>query len=142
MVRLKPDPTYDGPYAYVASAFRRTRRTRYCTHMKSPRSVASAAVLLLAACAPASAQSTEPFDHVHLAVPDVERARDWYIQHMGGNVGETPETVSWGKWPGDHPLPVNPLFPQPPAPNPGPGRPPVHAVFAFQTAPPPGNPGG
>ena len=37
---------------------------------------------------------------------DVERARDWYIEHMGGNVGETPETVAWGKWPADHPLPI------------------------------------
>jgi len=25
---------------------------------------------------------------------------------MGGNEGETPETVAWGKWPGDHPLPI------------------------------------
>jgi catechol 2,3-dioxygenase-like lactoylglutathione lyase family enzyme len=68
------------------------------------------AFLLVAACTPARAQVIEPFDHVHLAVPDVERARDWYIQHMGGTVGETPETVAWGKWPGDHPLPVQLLF--------------------------------
>ncbi|MBI3047043.1 MAG: VOC family protein [Acidobacteria bacterium] len=66
--------------------------------------------LLLAVCSPARAQLTEPFDHVHLAVPDVERARDWYVQHMGGNAGETPETVAWGKWPGDHPLPIQLLF--------------------------------
>ena len=64
------------------------------------------AVLLLAPCAPALAQLTEPFDHLHLAVTDVERARDWYIEHMGGNPGETPETVAWGKWPADHPLPI------------------------------------
>jgi len=71
---------------------------------------AAACLLLLVTWAPAFAQSTEPFDHVHLAVPDVERARDWYIQHMGGNVGETPESVAWGKWPGDHPLPAQLLF--------------------------------
>lgn len=70
----------------------------------------AAALAWLAACAPAHAQLTEPFDHVHLAVPDVERARDWYIQHMGGNAGETPETVSWGTWPIDHPLPIQLLF--------------------------------
>ena len=65
-----------------------------------------ALLLLLTDCAPALAQLTEPFDHLHLAVTDVERARDWYIEHMGGNVGETPETVAWGKWPSDHPLPI------------------------------------
>ena len=66
--------------------------------------------LVLAVCPPAQAQLTEPFDHLHLAVPDVEQARDWYIRHMGGNEGETPETVSWGKWPVDHPLPIQILF--------------------------------
>lgn len=78
-------------------------------YFRLPRTSA-AAVLLLTVCAPAQAQLTEPFDHLHLAVSDVERARDWYIQHMGGNAGETPETVAWGKWPGDHPLPIQLLF--------------------------------
>ncbi|MBI4887918.1 MAG: VOC family protein [Acidobacteria bacterium] len=64
------------------------------------------AVAVLGVCAPARAQLTEPFDHLHLAVTDVERARDWYIRHMGGNEGETSETVAWGKWPVDHPLPI------------------------------------
>jgi len=73
-------------------------------------SAAGACLLLLVISAPAGAQLTDPFDHLHLAVPDVERARDWYIQHMGGNPGETPETVAWGKWPGDHPLPIQLLF--------------------------------
>ena len=74
------------------------------------RSAAAAVACLLAAAAPARAQLTEPFDHVHLAVPDVEAARDWYIRHMEGNPGETPETVAWGQWPGDHPLPIQLLF--------------------------------
>lgn len=71
---------------------------------------AVAAVFLLAVSTPAQAQLTEPFDHLHLAVPDVEQARDWYIRHLDGNVGETPESVSWGKWPIDHPLPIQLLF--------------------------------
>ncbi|MGH9255006.1 MAG: VOC family protein [Vicinamibacterales bacterium] len=85
---------------------------RYSTRMPFRPSLSTAAALLflLTASAPARAQLTEPFDHLHLAVSDVERARDWYIQHMGGNVGETPETVAWGKWPGDHPLPIQLLF--------------------------------
>ena len=72
-----------------------------------PISIAIAFILLPAA---GRAQVTEPFDHIHLAVSDVARAHDWYIQHMGGNDGETPESVAWGKWPGDHPLPIQLLF--------------------------------
>lgn len=76
----------------------------------TPMRLGLAVALLLSVCAPAQAQLTEPFDHLHLAVPDVERARDWYVQFMGGNAGETPETVAWGKWTGDHPLPIQILF--------------------------------
>jgi catechol 2,3-dioxygenase-like lactoylglutathione lyase family enzyme len=73
-------------------------------------SSAAACALLFFVCSPAQAQLTDPFDHLHLAVPDIEQARDWYIRHMGGNAGETSETVSWGKWPIDHPLPIQLLF--------------------------------
>jgi catechol 2,3-dioxygenase-like lactoylglutathione lyase family enzyme len=103
---------------------------RYSTRVTRRRLVDTCAVLL-AVCAPAAAQSTEPFDHVHLAVPDVERARDWYIQHMGGNVGETPETVAWGKWPGDHPLPVQLLFTLSPDARPSAGSVLGHIGFSF-----------
>jgi len=99
--------------------------------MTAPRLAARAAALLLTAWSPVLAQSTEPFDHVHLAVPDVERARDWYIQHMGGNVGETPETVAWGKWPGDHPLPVQLLFTLAPEAKPSAGSVFDHIGFSF-----------
>ena len=74
------------------------------------RAVAAACAMLLALCPAAQAQVIEPFDHLHLAVPDVEQARDWYIEHMGGNAGETPDAVAWGKWPVDHPLPIQLLF--------------------------------
>jgi catechol 2,3-dioxygenase-like lactoylglutathione lyase family enzyme len=69
-------------------------------------SAALALLFSLTVCTPVRAQLTEPFDHLHIAVADVERARDWYIQHMGGNAGETPDTVAWGNWPVDHPLPI------------------------------------
>lgn len=104
---------------------------RYCTRMKRRLPLASAAVLLLTVCTSVRAQSTEPFDHLHLAVPDVERARDWYIQHMGGNAGETPETVAWGKWPGDHPLPVQLLFTLSPDARPSAGSVLDHIGFSF-----------
>src|SRR5688500_7442275 len=71
-------------------------------------SVAAAGLLLL--CASAQAQVTEPFDHLHLAVPDVEQARDWYVKYMGGNVGETRERVAFGAWRSEHPLPIQLLF--------------------------------
>jgi catechol 2,3-dioxygenase-like lactoylglutathione lyase family enzyme len=103
--------------------------------MRCSLSVASAVVLLWTMSAPARAQSTEPFDHVHLAVPDVERARDWYIQHMGGNAGETPETVAWGAWPGDHPLPVQLLFTLSPDARPSAGSVIDHIGFSFADLP-------
>lgn len=66
--------------------------------------------LVFALCAPARAQQTVPFDHVHLAVPDPAKAREWYLKHIGGTEGETPDRIAFAKWPGDHPLPVQILF--------------------------------
>ncbi len=86
---------------------------------------------LLALPAPAAAQVTDPFDHLHLAVPDVERAREWYIQHMGGNAGESPDTVAWGKWPADHPLLIQLLFLLAPAAGPSAGSAIDHIGFSF-----------
>jgi catechol 2,3-dioxygenase-like lactoylglutathione lyase family enzyme len=83
-------------------------RLRACRH--SLMAIATLWALLVALCPSAHAQVVEPFDHLHLVVPDVEFAREWYIQHMGGNAGETPDAVSWGAWPGDHPMPVQLLF--------------------------------
>ncbi len=92
---------------------------------------AHALVVLLALTAPAAAQVTDPFDHLHLAVPDVERAREWYIQHMGGNPGESPDTVGWGAWPADHPLPIQLLFLLAPGARPSAGSTIDHIGFSF-----------
>lgn len=70
----------------------------------------AAMAMVLAFCPTAYAQALEPFDHLHLAVSDVEQAREWYIEYMGGNPGETPDAVAWGTWPVDHPLPIQVLF--------------------------------
>ncbi len=86
---------------------------------------------LLLLCAPARAQLTEPFDHLHLAVPDTEQARDWYLRHMGGNVGETPERVAFGEWKGDHPLPIQLLFMPSAAARPSAGSSIDHIGFSF-----------
>jgi catechol 2,3-dioxygenase-like lactoylglutathione lyase family enzyme len=60
---------------------------------------------------PARAQyEAPPFDSIHLAVPEISTARDWYLQNIGGNVGETADRVAFGKWSGDHPLPLQLIF--------------------------------
>ena len=79
----------------------------------------------------AHAQLTEPFDHLHLAVPDPEQARDWYLRHIGGNIGETPERVAFGEWKGDHPLPIQLLFQQSATARPSNGSTIDHIGFSF-----------
>ena len=61
---------------------------------------------------PAGAQAppTLPYDHVHMAVPNPELARDWYMKHLGGNAGESAERVAFEPWTGRRPLPVQFLF--------------------------------
>lgn len=83
-------------------------RSWACRH--SSTAAVTLCALVVALCPAAHAQVVEPFDHLHLVVPDIELAREWYIQHMDGNAGETPDAVSWGAWPGDHPIPVQLLF--------------------------------
>ena len=51
-----------------------------------------------------------PFDSVHLNVPEISSARDWYLKNMGGNAGETADRVAFGRWSGDHPLPLQLIF--------------------------------
>ena len=100
-------------------------------HFLAATPAALALLLLLAPGTPAHAQLTEPFDHLHLAVTDVEGARDWYIEHMGGNAGETSETVAWGKWPIDHPLPLQLHFQLSPDARPSAGSTIDHIGFSF-----------
>jgi catechol 2,3-dioxygenase-like lactoylglutathione lyase family enzyme len=60
---------------------------------------------------PANAQyEAPPFDSIHLAVPEISQARDWYLNNMGGNAGETADRVAYGRWSGDHPLPLQLVF--------------------------------
>src|SRR5258706_4050310 len=60
---------------------------------------------------PAFAQyEAPPFDSIHLAVPEISQARDWYLRNMVGNAGETADRVALGRWSGDHPLPLQLIF--------------------------------
>jgi catechol 2,3-dioxygenase-like lactoylglutathione lyase family enzyme len=88
-------------------------------------------ILLLLTPSVARAQLTEPFDHLHLAVPDPEQARDWYLRNIGGNVGETPDRVAFGEWKGDHPLPIQLLFLQSATARPSKGSTIDHIGFSF-----------
>jgi len=51
-----------------------------------------------------------PFDSIHLAVPEIASARDWYLNNLGGNGGETADRIAFGRWTGDHPLPLSLIF--------------------------------
>src|SRR5258705_11210339 len=60
---------------------------------------------------PAFAQyEAPPFDSIHLAVPEISQAPDWYRRTMGGTAGETADRVAFGRWSGDHPLPLQLIF--------------------------------
>jgi catechol 2,3-dioxygenase-like lactoylglutathione lyase family enzyme len=62
---------------------------------------AIAAVGLVAAAAPAAAQSgfVSMVDHIHLAVPDQPKAVAWYAKHFGGQpmTAEAPERLMFGE---------------------------------------------
>ena len=51
-----------------------------------------------------------PFDSIHLSVPEIASARDWYLNNIGGNAGETADRIAFGRWSGDHPLPLSLIF--------------------------------
>ena len=51
-----------------------------------------------------------PFDSIHIAVPEISTALDWYRHNIGGNAGETADRIAFGRWTGDHPLPLSLIF--------------------------------
>jgi len=51
-----------------------------------------------------------PYDHIHLAVPDPDKAYDWYIRHLDGLAGENPGRVMFEPFGGRRPLPVQLIF--------------------------------
>jgi catechol 2,3-dioxygenase-like lactoylglutathione lyase family enzyme len=57
----------------------------------------SALFLFSAGARVGGAQSTMPFDHVHIAVPDPNQAAGWYAAHLGGTFGITPDRVTYGE---------------------------------------------
>lgn len=61
------------------------------------RFILAALCLAGASAVPAFAQTTLPYDHVHLAAPEPAKAVAWYQQHLGGAPGELPDRVRFDK---------------------------------------------
>src|ERR1044072_4766991 len=56
-----------------------------------------------------------PYDHIHLAVPDPDKAAEWYIRNLDGQVGENPGRVTFEPFGGRRPLPIQLIFLRAPA---------------------------
>jgi catechol 2,3-dioxygenase-like lactoylglutathione lyase family enzyme len=56
------------------------------------------------------ARQIRSYDHVHFAVPDPERAQEWYKKHIGGSPGESADRLSFGAFTRNAPLPVQLLW--------------------------------
>jgi len=62
------------------------------------RLLAATLVTTLLAAAPAAAQTTLPYDHVHLAAPDQAKAVEWYQKNFGGQtMPEGKDRLMFGK---------------------------------------------
>lgn len=72
--------------------------------------IALAASALLTTTLPAAAQGTVPYDHVHLAVADPDKAEAWYTTNLGGNVAENPGRIAFEPWATRAPLPIQFIF--------------------------------
>ncbi len=55
----------------------------------------SVLVVLFGVPVRAQAPRTLPYDHVHMAAPDPEKALDWYKKNLGGIAGESAERVAF-----------------------------------------------
>ena len=76
------------------------------------RSLCSGIFLVAAFAAQAASQAPGgvPYDHVHLAVPDPDKAYDWYVRNLDGQAGENPGRVIFEPFAGRRPLPIQLIF--------------------------------
>jgi catechol 2,3-dioxygenase-like lactoylglutathione lyase family enzyme len=58
----------------------------------------------------AQAPRTIPYDHIHLAVPDPDKAYEWYVTNFDGQQGENPGRIMFESFTGRRPLPVLLMF--------------------------------
>src|SRR5436190_15065980 len=58
----------------------------------------------------AQAPRAIPYDHIHLAVPDPDKAYEWYVTNLEGQQGENPGRLMFEPFTGRRPLPVLLMF--------------------------------
>jgi len=73
-------------------------------------SLCLATITLCAGRAGAQAARSFSYDHVHLAVPDPDKAYDWYLKNLDGQPAENPGRVMFEPFAGRRPLPVQLIF--------------------------------
>ncbi len=66
--------------------------------------------LLLGVSGAAQAPRIVPYDHIHLHVPDPDKAADWYVRNLDGQPGENRGWIMFEPFAGKRPLPVNMNF--------------------------------
>jgi catechol 2,3-dioxygenase-like lactoylglutathione lyase family enzyme len=71
--------------------------------------------VLLGPSGGAQTVQTVPYDHIHLAASDPEKAYEWYVANLGGQVGENPGRVIFEPFANARPLPVQMIFIKAPA---------------------------
>src|ERR1051325_3041227 len=78
--------------------------------MKTLSPLCALLVALLGMPGAAQAPRSVPYDHVHLAVPDPDKAAEWYTRNLDGQAGENPGRVMFEPFTGKRPLPVQLIF--------------------------------
>jgi len=69
----------------------------------------------------AQAPQTTPYDHIHLAAADPDKAYEWYLANLTGQAGENAGRMIFEPFTGHRPLPVQLMFIKAPAPDPSAG---------------------
>lgn len=80
--------------------FQRLPRIRLCVPL----------VALFASTSAAQTVRTIPYDHIHLAAPDPDKAYEWYVRNLDGQVGENPGRIMFEPFTSRRPLPVLLMF--------------------------------
>ena len=76
------------------------------------RSLLNGLLVLAVFARPGAAQAPPaiPYDHVHLAVSDPDKAYAWYVRNLDGQAAENPGRVMFEPFSGRRPLPVVLIF--------------------------------
>ena len=78
--------------------------------MKTRSLACSLLVALFGISGAAQVTRTIPYDHIHLAVPDPDKAYEWYVTNLDGQQGENPGRIMFEPFTGRRPLPVLLMF--------------------------------